>query len=138
MSLRRKIVVLVVSIVCLIAFVSGCEIYTKAAGGGWITSATGLEDQKATFGFHVQIDPDTEEVQGHIQFFDHGTGQKFNAPLSGFVEEGFSGKTSDGLDVYLQVGMDDETDWLQIAVYDGADMVYFNSGTVQGGQIQFK
>lgn len=138
MSLRRKTLLLFVSIVCLIMFLSGCEIYTKAAGGGWIPSATGLENEKATFGFTVQIDPETEAVKGHVQFIDHGTGQKFIAPLSGCVEEGFTGKTNDGLDVYLQVGNQDGNDWLQISVYEGPDLVYFNDAAIQGGNINFK
>lgn len=138
MSLRKKALALLVAFACLIVFAAGCEVYTKATGGGWLASVSGIEGEKATFGFNVQIDPDTEAVKGHFQLVDHGTGQKFSASLSGVVEEGFTGKTNDGLDVYLQVGEVDEEDWLQISVYDGSVLVYFNDGVVQGGNIRFK
>lgn len=138
MLLRKKIIIMLVSVICLIVLTAGCEIYTKANGGGWLASASGVEGEKATFGFNVQIDPDTGEVKGHFQLVDHGTGQKFNAAISGIVEEGFTGKTSEDLDVYLQVGEAGEEDWLQVSVYDGSTLVYFNDAIVQGGNISFK
>ncbi len=131
---RRKVLLLIVSLICLIVFAAGCEIYTKASGGGWLASASLVEGERATFGFNVQIDPETEEVKGHFQLVDHGTGQKFSASMRGIAEEGFAGQTKDGLDVYLQVSKD----WLHVEVYDGPTLVYYNDAAVQGGNISLK
>ncbi len=140
MSLRRRTILLLISFVCLIVFAVGCDLepYSKATGGGWIASASEIEGEKATFGFNVRIDPDTEEVTGQFQLVDHGTDQKFHAALNGLVEEGFTGRTDDGLDVFLQVGEIDGEDWLRISVYDGSNQVYFNDAAIQGGTLNFR
>lgn len=41
-------------------------------GGGWIWSALGPDAGKATFGFNLHCDQDTNEAWGHITFHDHG------------------------------------------------------------------
>lgn len=41
-------------------------------GGGWIWSAGGPEAGKATFGFELYCDQDTDEAWGHITYHDHG------------------------------------------------------------------
>jgi hypothetical protein len=135
---RRKVLVALVLVICLIVFAAGCEIYTKASGGGWLASASLVEGERATFGFNLQIDPDTAQAKGHFQLVDHGTGQKFSASFRGTADENFAGKTNDGLDVYLQVWQSNGEDWLHVTVYDGSTLVYDNEAAVQGGNISFK
>lgn len=60
---------LVIAAVLLAVLLAGCF---DILGGGWIWSALGPDAGKATFGFNLHCDEDTNDAWGHITFHDHG------------------------------------------------------------------
>src|SRR5207247_5997528 len=54
----------------------GCAGTPTARGGGWIVSASGAG--KATFGFNLDCNYNTQEVRGKISYHDLGAGVAFD------------------------------------------------------------
>ena len=59
-------------------------------GGGWIYSVLGPDAGKATFGFNLHCDQDTNEAWGHITYHDHGL--KVDNESFNFVDQGATWK----------------------------------------------
>ena len=154
-------------------------------GGGWIWSAMGPDAGKATFGFNLHCDQDTDEAWGHITFHDHGLkidDENYNFVFQGAEWKGKPKHMAIQGDVTAGLGFDlgegdfgcnddlpwfanyigtytpvphsigpggifqvsasdggepgpDNDDWLEITIISGVYAGYFNTGTLQGGNI---
>ncbi|MBN2260757.1 MAG: hypothetical protein JW702_09440 [Clostridiales bacterium] len=147
---------MIVAVLILVVFtVAGCG--TKATGGGWIESVEGNE-ARATFGFYAQALEDCEcsweNAEGNFTLTDHGAGQQFHGKvvhmwlLGGGDEiakfEGITsvcGRNSIELPVTISVrdsnesGKCDNGDEIEILIGNMFRPVYYNSGELQGGNI---
>ncbi len=153
--LRNKRKLMMVAVLVLIVFtVAGCG--TKATGGGWIDSVEGSCD-KATFGFYAEALEDCgwgwEDATGNFCLKDHGTGQQFHGKVEnmwfgcGFdYMAKFEGMTKPAcgqpaLPFTIKVkdsnesGKCDDGDEISIAIRGCQELVYYNEGELQGGNI---
>jgi hypothetical protein len=111
---------------------------TTVRGGGWIPSTAG-PPEKATFGFELDCDPETNEASGTLSYNDHGTGDQVFARATAIdasaCEDGgtmgsYVGETPEGDLVFVHVAGD------QVAIEVSSG--YANSGTLRGGHVSFE
>jgi hypothetical protein len=145
----------------LIAALVGCS--GKYSGGGAMPSASGIEGEKATFGFTIHAENDgidcnnITRVTGQFQYVDHGTGVNvaFHAKVrefaGGFADADFNTAPLFLCDYYvkgkvagqvlvgaLDYGSDQKIDHLVVVVLNGPYAGYSNGATFEKGNITYK
>lgn len=130
------------------------------SGGGVIPSASGVEGEKATFGFTIYAENDgldcneITSVRGQLQYVDHGTGVAFHAKITDFAgiyadDEGnftplfigdyyIKGKKQGNVLVAVIDYNDSKTDLFFVTVLDGPYQDYVNQGTFDKGNITYQ
>jgi hypothetical protein len=141
---KRHTLLFVAGLLVLALVVSGC---TSLQGGGWIAGAPG--DGKATFGFQMTCDPDTNEASGQLQYHDHAANVAFHGVVDGVPNQcGYGEYTGTYTPQPKNLGPGgtflvevtdgsyaDQSDTFEITLIGGVYDGYSNAGELGGGNI---